>query len=437
MKKEEQEQPPRIVGVEVHGITASSLDSDAAYVLKKLTKAGYKAYLVGGGVRDLYQGMSPKDFDLSTDASPTQVRKLFRNSRVIGRRFRLVQVFFSGNKIIELSTFRCRTECDDDKKGQVLAHNNTFGDEREDAFRRDLTINGLFYDIEQEAIIDYVGGVQDLDDNIVRIIGDPDVRINRDPVRMMRAIRHAARSGFSIEPATWTAIQTHCQSLSVCPVSRIRDELFKDLHGRASGKWVCLAAQSGLLTSLLPFYAEVLAQGGVEEELGQLLTAVDLAQSKGGRLKDDMLLAMLLLPWAKHRFPDLKGGLKTGDAFALSRVIRDDLKHSMAHLDIKRALKEQIATTLSLLPLFTKNSGKNWPKWLTKKSYFTHGLLFYGLVQQAGGGDVVAESLWPKAPRVAKKTTPVSAPRPRSKRGRGPAYSNSKSKGGVFGFRKG
>ncbi|MDA3972013.1 MAG: poly(A) polymerase [Desulfobulbaceae bacterium] len=437
MKKEQQDPPPRIVGVESHGITAASLDSDAAYVLKKLTKAGYKAYLVGGGVRDLYQGVSPKDFDLSTDASPTQVRKLFRNSRVIGRRFRLVQVFFHDNKIIELSTFRCRTECDDDKKGEVLAHNNAFGDEREDAFRRDLTINGLFYDIEQETIIDYVGGVQDLDDKVVRIIGNADLRIGRDPVRMMRAIRHAARSGFTIEPATWTAIQTHCDSLSVCPVSRIRDELFKDLHGRASGQWVRFAARSGLLTSLLPFYAEVLEEEGVEEELEQLLTAVDMVQSTGGRLKDDMLLAVLILPWARRRFPDLNTGLKTGDAFALSREIREHLKHIMAHLDIKRALKEQIATTLTLLPLFMKNRGKGWPKWLTKKSYFGQGLLFHGLVQQAGGGEKVAENLWPKPPRIHKKTIPVSRPKPRSKGSRAPAYTNSKSKGGVFGFRKG
>nr|MDA3834003.1 hypothetical protein [Spirochaetales bacterium] len=400
--------------------------------------AGYQAVLVGGGVRDLFQGISPKDFDLSTNASPSQVRKLFRNSRVIGRRFRLVQVFFPGNKIIELATFRCRTECEDGKKGEVLAHNNTFGDEREDAFRRDLTINGLFYDIEQESIIDYVGGVQDLDDKIVRIIGDADMRIARDSVRMMRAIRHAARSGFEIEAATWSAIKTHCQSLSVCPVSRIRDELFKDLHGRASGKWVRLAAQSGLLTSLLPFYAEVLQGDGVEDELEQLLTAVDVVQANGGRLKDDMLLSMLLLPWAKHQFPELQGGLKTGDAFALSRVIRDYLKQTMSHLDIKRALKEQISTTLSLLALFTKNNGKDWPKWLTKKSYFKHGLLFYGLVQQADGGPVVAESLWPKAPKVYKKATPVVMPkRPSSKRGGGPAYTNSKKKGGVFGFRKG
>lgn len=289
MNTEEQQHPPRIVGVEVHGITVESIDQDAAYVLRKLTRAGHKAYLVGGGVRDLYQGISPKDFDLSTSASPTQVRKIFRNSRVIGRRFRLVQVFFPGQKIIELSTFRCRSEFDEEGKDQVLAANNTFGDERDDAFRRDLTINGLFYDIEEQSIIDYVGGVQDLDDKIVRIIGDPDMRITRDPVRMMRAVRHAARSGFDIEPATWTAIKAHCQSLSVCPVSRIRDELFKDLHGRASGKWVCLAARSGLLVSLLPFYADVLKQDGVEEELGRLLTAVDQAQANGGRLKDDKI----------------------------------------------------------------------------------------------------------------------------------------------------
>lgn len=423
---------PLVVGVDVHGITAKSIDPDAAYVLRKLTRAGHKAYLVGGGVRDLYQQITPKDFDLSTSASPTQVRKLFRNSRVIGRRFRLVQVFFPGNKIIELSTFRCRSECEQGKKDQVLAANNTFGSERDDAFRRDLTINGLFYDIDKESIIDYVGGVQDLDDKIVRVIGDPDVRITRDPVRMMRAVRHAARSGFQVEDATWQAILSHCQMLSVCPVSRIRDELFKDLHGRACGEWVRLAAQSGLLGSLLPFYQDILDES-VEDELSGLMHSVDLVQSKGGLLSDEMLLALLLLPWAKRRFPALTERLKTGDAFGLSRVIRDHLKRSMGHLDIKRALKEQISTTLTLLPLFAYNSKNDWPKWLRKKSYFNHGLLFYGLVAQAEGAEPVAEALWPKPPKVSKK--PVSMKSKQGHHGRpGPAY--TKGKGGVFGLRK-
>ena len=434
MTKENKDHPPLVVGLDVHGITAKNIDPDAAYVLRKLTRAGFKAYLVGGGVRDLYQQVSPKDFDLSTSASPTQVRKLFRNSRVIGRRFRLVQVFFSGNKIIELATFRCRSECEDGKKDQVLAANNTFGSERDDAFRRDLTINGLFYDIDQETIIDYVGGVQDLDDKIVRVIGDPDVRITRDPVRMMRAVRHAARSGFRIEDVTWNAIKKHCQSLSVCPVSRIRDELFKDLHGRACGEWVKLASHSGLLGSLLPFYTDILADESVVCELSSLMHSVDLVQVKGGLLDDDMLLAMLLLPWAKQKFPALAGKLKTGDAFALSRVIRDYLKKSMAHLDIKRALKEQISSTLTLLPLFTQNSKNGWPKWLKKKSYFKHGLLFYSLVGQASGGGSVAENLCPKVPKVVTKSVPVQPPH--SSRGRGPAYANKKSRGGVFGFRR-
>jgi poly(A) polymerase len=433
-KKKNTKQQPLVVGVEVHGITADSLDPDAAFVLRKLTRAGYKAYLVGGGVRDLYQQISPKDFDLSTSASPNQVRKLFRNSRVIGRRFRLVQVFFPGNKILELSTFRCRSECEEGKKDQVLAANNTFGSERDDAFRRDLTINGLFYDIEQEAIIDYVGGVQDLDDKIVRVIGDPDVRITRDPVRMMRAVRHAARSGFAIEPATWDAIQSHCQSLSVCPVSRIRDELFKDLHGRACGEWVRLAADSGLLTSLLPFYDGLLTDE-VVDELAALMHSVDVAQEGGGLLADDLLLAMLLLPWARLKFPALDGELKTGDAFTLSRVIRDYLKKSMGHLDIKRALKEQISTTLTLLPLFKQNSKKDWPKWLRKKSYFNHGLLFYSLVGQACGGESVPQSLRPKPPKVPRKAAPVKMPKV-SRGRRGPAYANTGKNGGVFGFRR-
>ncbi|MCW5204869.1 polya polymerase, partial [Desulfobulbus sp. N2] len=169
----------------------------------RLRDAGYSGYLVGGGVRDLYLGNQPKDFDISTNARPGQLRKLFRNSRTIGRRFRLVQVFFKGNKIIEVSTLRSRSEYDSDEPDKVLPTNNTFGTLEEDAYRRDLTINSLFYEIESKTLIDYVGGVQDLTDGIIRIVGEPEQRIIRDPVRMLRAIRHAARNDFSIEKKPW------------------------------------------------------------------------------------------------------------------------------------------------------------------------------------------------------------------------------------------
>src|SRR5210317_2612513 len=254
--------PPRIIPRSDHPISRKNIDREALKVLYRLRDTGHVAYLVGGGVRDLYLGKTPKDFDISTDARPGQLRKIFKNSRLIGRRFRLVQVFFHGNKIVEVSTFRCRSEFDlnDDSRSdqeKVLAANNTYGTPPDDAFRRDLTINGLFYEIENSSIIDYTGGVQDLERGIIRFIGEPGKRVQRDPARMLRVIRHGARNNFAIEPATWQAVIDHREKLTLCPISRIRDELMRDLRSTASRAWAELAMDSGVFYVLFPFYKNI------------------------------------------------------------------------------------------------------------------------------------------------------------------------------------
>ncbi|MEN8140355.1 MAG: poly(A) polymerase [Thermodesulfobacteriota bacterium] len=422
---------PLVIPVAEHGISRDRLDPDALSVLERLAAAGYQAYLVGGGVRDLYLGKNPKDFDISTDAHPGQIRKVFRNSRTIGRRFRLVQVFFGGKKIIEVSTFRCRSEFDQESSDKVLAANNTFGNEVDDAFRRDLTINGIFYDQAEESVIDYVGGVADLDDKVVRVIGEPERRITRDPVRMMRAVRHAARAGFTIEPATLAAVKDHLSDLSVCPVSRVRDELFKDLHHVATGPWVELAAECGLFQELLPMYRGL--EPDVYQEVARLMAVSDRLQAADIRLPDDILLALLFLPWAQATYTEMGQELKTGEAFQLSRQIRDRLGKELKHLDIKRAAKEQIATLLALLPIFHQTASRGWPKWFQRKSYFKEGLLFFSLWQEAKGGDPVDPEL---LPRPATPPPVRRSARKPARRSRGPAYAVKKQKGGVFGFKQ-
>ncbi len=190
---------PKIIPRPEHPISRADIDVEVLKVLYRLHHNGYRAYLVGGSVRDLWLGKKPKDFDIATDAHPQEIRRLFRNSRIIGRRFRLVQVFFKGGKVVEVSTFRSRSEFEGE--GDILAPNNTFGTPAEDAQRRDLTINGLFYDISDFSLLDYVGGMEDLENKIIRVIGPPEVRFRRDPVRMLRVLRHAARTGFTIDAA--------------------------------------------------------------------------------------------------------------------------------------------------------------------------------------------------------------------------------------------
>lgn len=237
---------PAIILPAEHRITLDMIDSDALFVLRKLSKAGFSSYLVGGGVRDLYLGKPPKDFDIGTDARPGQVRRLFSNSRTIGRRFRLVQVFFRNGKIIEVSTLRSLSEHDLDGPEAVLTPNNTYGSPGEDAQRRDLTINALFFEIETQTIIDHVNGFADLKQGVIRMIGEPNKRINRDPVRMLRAIRHAARNHFTIEERTWQALCDSSHKLGLCPAARLRDELLKDIYSGSSAEWFELSCKTGI-----------------------------------------------------------------------------------------------------------------------------------------------------------------------------------------------
>src|SRR3979490_2427530 len=212
---------PRVVPRAEHPLSRRDVDPDALKVLYRLRQADHVAYLVGGSVRDLPLSRGPKDFDIGTSAHPAQVKKLFRNCWIIGRRFRLAHVKF-GTKVIEVATFRRQLAPREEVVAEgvpapdpttaegrhLIHHDNTFGTPEEDAFRRDFTINALAYDIATFAIIDYVGGLDDLHAAVVRSIGDPDVRLREDPVRMIRAIALAARPDFTIEPTLLPATRT-------------------------------------------------------------------------------------------------------------------------------------------------------------------------------------------------------------------------------------
>ncbi len=437
------EPQPFIVEQTDHPIRAELLDADAVHVMRKLNKAGFASYLVGGGVRDLYLGKQPKDYDISTDARPGQIRQLFPHSATIGRRFRLVQVFFRSGKIIEVSTLRSLSEHDLDGPEAVLAPNNTYGNLPEDAQRRDLSINSLFYELENNTIIDYVGGVADLDNSIIRMVGDPDKRINRDPVRMLRAIRHSARTGFAIDKRTWQAICCNCDKILLCPPSRIRDELFKDLCGGSAARWFDLCVDSGLFLALFPFYRDILftappSQPACREQLHALMTELDAFDlEKRLNLPTYLLMALLMLPWAESRYGLSTLKLKGPGFFQLSKNLRDDIDDLLGlQFNLRRSLRQEIVTLLSNLPQFVRFVQTNTlPRWLKKKSYYQKCLLFCYLRQKAvhlegrdGQLSQLAEAVSPAEPREAPR-------RQNSKTKSRPAFS-PKKKGGVFGFRK-
>lgn len=238
----------------------SAIDPDADRVVRKLTRAGYKAYLVGGCVRDLLVGQTPKDFDVATSATPNEIRATFRNSRIIGRRFRLAHVFF-GAKIIETATFRANPR-DEDDRDLLIRRDNVFGTEAEDARRRDFTINGLFYDVESEEVLDHVGGLADLDAKLVRTIGDPDIRFQEDPVRMLRAIKFAARLGFGFDEATWRALLRWRSEISKCSPPRLLEEVHRLLRGGAARRSFELMVETNVLAVLSPHVAGLLEGPG-------------------------------------------------------------------------------------------------------------------------------------------------------------------------------
>jgi poly(A) polymerase len=450
---------PRVIPRSDHPISRARIDREALKVMHRLRDEGFRAYLVGGGVRDLLLGKTPKDFDISTDAKPGELRKVFRNSRIIGRRFRLVQVFFPGGKIIEVSTFRCRSEFElNGGEVATLASDNTFGDPAEDAFRRDLTINALFYEIENFSVIDYTGGVEDLRRRLVRLVGDPDRRLIGDPVRMLRAIRHAARAGFTIEEETWRAIRRHVDKLSLCPDSRLRDELFKDLQAGSSRTWAELALASGIFSRLFPFYRQVLPEPEPDqpdlqkiarptpltELLFQLLSVVDRAVAAGKTPTEEIIFALLLLPWAEARFQLLASRPDRAAAYRFSRQLRDDLDEILVPLNIKRHTKEALAVLLANLPLLLAHgaepeaaAGKKepqWPRWLVRKGYFPRCQAFYELYLAAiAGGELPASIAEVAAAPPLAAPKKVRPPRPGRREGRAPAF--VKKKGGIFGLR--
>jgi len=442
---------PRVFTKEEHPITLQAIDHDALHVLKKLNASGFSGYLVGGGVRDLYLGKQPKDFDISTDARPGQIRKLFPNSTVIGRRFRLVQVYFSHGKIIEISTLRSLDEHDLEGPEAILAPNNTFGTVAEDAQRRDLTINGLFFDIRDQTIIDYVDGVQDLDRAIIRMIGDPERRIHRDPVRMIRAIRHSARNNFRIEERTWRAICDNCQMLGHCPPSRLRDELLKDLYSGYTSAWIEAAIDSGIFLSLFPLYRKAFSRQAEAEihpraQLLKLTAVLDRLNHQAGtrranQLPDYFLLALILIPWADSRYNIFSQQHTSSALHQIAKKIRNDIDQEIGQqLNLRRSLRQEASSLLSNLAVLLQYQDTNlWPKWLKNKSYFPKAALLHSCYMEAmfGAPSLDIPSLERQTGAIIEiEEEPAKPSRQREEYRRGrPAFS-SKSKGGIFGFKK-
>ncbi len=282
------------------------IDADAAKVVRRLERGGYEAYLVGGCVRDLLLGGKPKDFDVATSARPEDVRNLFRNCRVIGRRFRLAHILFGGGKVIEVATFRRNPamEAPEEDSGDVfddllIRSDNVFGEAHEDALRRDFTMNALFYDLDRRQVLDWCGGMQDVRRRSIHTIGDPSTRFREDPIRILRAVKFAARLDLGIAPDVYDAMVGTREDLAKAARPRVFEEILRLLRGGAAHRSMWLLWETGAMSVLLPELAAFLddeeaTQGG-GSRFFRTMDAVDSMTHARGRAIDDIALWTLLL----------------------------------------------------------------------------------------------------------------------------------------------
>src|SRR5882724_3733211 len=336
------------------GFDESRVDPDAQKVVRRLTRHGHEAYLVGGCVRDLLLDRRPKDFDVATDARPEDVRALFRNSRIIGRRFRLVHVLFGGGKVIEVATFR-RTPVVDlepvDANGVVadvdllIRSDNAFGEAHEDAVRRDFTINALFYDLDRRQILDWVGGIHDIERRVVRTIGEPETRFREDPIRILRAIKFAARLDLGIDPDVYDAMVFTRATLSRAARPRLFEEVLRLLRGGGAHRSIWLAWELGVLSVLLPELASYLDDeegnaGGTR--VWKLLSEADRRTvAKSAPLDDVVLWTTLLLEPMKEACEGERDRISA--AFAL-------LDPVIERLAVPRRVADAVRRIVAVLP---------------------------------------------------------------------------------------
>ncbi|MDH4093255.1 MAG: polynucleotide adenylyltransferase PcnB [Betaproteobacteria bacterium] len=378
---------PQRVGRERHPLRREALSAGALKTCEVLRQGGFSACVVGGAVRDLLLGITPKDFDVATDARPEQVKPLFRRALIIGRRFRLVHVML-GQETVEVSTFRSAdaASADRDEHGRVL-RDNVFGTQEEDARRRDFTINALYFDPSTEEIIDFHGGLADLRKRVLRMIGDPVTRYREDPVRMLRAVRLAAKLGLTIESATRAPIRKLAPLIERVPPARVFDEMLKLLMSGHASACVRQLREEGLSEGVLPLLDVIL-----EQPLGERFVTLALAQTDERVLSDRpvspaFLFAALL--WhevlAASKARQAKGERPVP---ALEAAMDKVLDAQFEKLALTRKLTATMREVWTMQPRFEQRGGQR-PYRLLEAPRFRMGYDFLAL--RAASGEVSAE----------------------------------------------
>ena len=370
-----------------HRIDPGLLSKNAVKVTHTLQQGGYKAYIVGGAVRDLVLGIAPKDFDVATNATPDQVQKLFRRSRLIGRRFQIVHVTFFGKErpeIIEVSTFRAVLESVGEhvaESGRIL-RDNVWGTHAEDAARRDFTMNAMYYDPASETVLDYHGGMEDIRSKTIRMIGNPSKRYREDPIRMLRAIRFAAKTNFQIESGTRTPIAELGNLIHDVPSARLFDEILKLLMSGHAWAGIQALQVTGLHHGLLPLIDKALANDRSAQFIQLALRNTDERIQAGKSVSPGFLFASLLWPDLDQRWQALlAGGMP--NLPALHAAIDDTIAQQNTGISLQRRHEGDMRDIWTMQPRFER---RNWryPHRLLEVPRFRAGYDFMLLRSQVG-----------------------------------------------------
>lgn len=388
----------RVLSRSEHNISRRRIDENTLKVLYRLHRHGYKAYLVGGSIRDLLLNRAPKDFDIGTDATPQQVKRLFRNCFLVGRRFRLAHIRFGRDQVIEVATFRRHPgpeEFPEDPDEHGFFMQNQFGTPREDAFRRDFTVNALFYDIADFSVIDHVGGLEDLEKRRLRVIGDPKTRFAEDPVRMLRALEFSARLDFSLDDTTLAAITGQAPLIAEAAPARVREELL-ELFRHGVGAEVLQQAQSlGLLQPMMGGYMPGATTFRLLQGLNQYF-------QKRSRVDEAMLLAALFIDHFWQKCP-VKASLPINEVLQSAGHL---LTPYCSHFRLSHGLRHQARELLVGCYRFARGPGHRGQKRFLHNPGTPLSLDMFRLWIEASSGDRALLATWQKALHARDETSP-------------------------------
>jgi poly(A) polymerase len=378
---------PKVLSAKEHGIDPKLLTSNAIRVTSTLQENGFKAFVVGGAVRDLLLGVKPKDFDIATNATPEQVKRLFRRAFIIGRRFQIVHVMF-GQDLLEVTTFRgpATEAAPKDEHGRVL-RDNTFGEQHEDAVRRDFTINAMYYDPASQTVLDYHGGIADIRKKTLRIIGVPEARYREDPVRMLRVVRFAAKLQFTIDAATSAPIAVMAPLINNVPSARVFDEMLKLLMSGHAMACLQQLRKAGLHHGLMPLLDVVLEQPMGEKFVTLALASTDERIQQGKPVSPGFLFASLL--W--HQVLEKWNAYIAAGEFSIPalHLAADDVLNAQTDaLALQRKIGSDMRDIWAMQPRFEKRVGKT-PYKLLENTRLRAGYDF--LLLRCASGEVDAE----------------------------------------------